>query len=326
MSFRSSRRRPRKLRWAIIAGFVLLCSWPFFVLARNGLGLLESNGHLELVWGEQGVRPGLLYKPRAMAIDAQDRLFMVDKTARIQVFDRDGEYLHGWRMPVWENGKPTGLSFDGDGNLMVADTHYFRILFYRPDGTPLPERTLGGTFGTGPGQFGLVTDAVTDSKGCIYVSEYGDYDRVQKFSPKGEFLFQWGGHGEKPGQFARPQNLSIDQHDHLWVCDSCNDRIQVFDATGDEAKLVRMWGESGSEPGQLRYPYDLILDGEHVYICEFGNHRIQKMTLDGETIATWGLQGRRPGELFNPWAIVKDSRNRLHVLDTYNHRIQRIRM
>ena len=86
-----------------------------------------------------------------------------------------------------------------------------------------------------------------------------------------------------------------------------------------------MWGTPGSQPGQLRYPYDLALDGKgHVYVCEWGNHRIQKFTLDGHSVAIWGTSGREPGQLHNPWALVRDSRGRIHVLDTYNHRVQRI--
>ncbi len=210
---------------------------------------------------------------------------------------------------------------------MVADTHYYRILFYRPDGTWLPDRTLGGHLGEQPGEFGLVTDVVQDSAGCYYVAEYGDHDRIQKFTPDGKFLFQWGGHGSEPGQFMRPQNLAVDEQDRIWVADACNDRVQVFAASGSSAQLVRIWGQRGSQVGQLRYPYDLVLDGQgHVYVCEFGNHRVQKFTLEGQSLGTWGTRGRRPGELFNPWALVRDDRGRIHVLDTYNHRVQRIRL
>ena len=94
-------------------------------------------------------------------------------------------------------------------------------------------------------------------------------------------------------------------------------------------KLVAIWGHQGSEPGELRYPYDLVLSHEGstptVYVCEFGNHRVQKFTRDGQFLGSWGTRGRAPGELFNPWAIALDARGRLHVLDTYNHRVQRIR-
>jgi DNA-binding beta-propeller fold protein YncE len=276
----------------------------------------------DLVWGKLGAGDGQFSKPRAIAIDAQDQLYIVDMTARIQVFDADGKFIRGWQTPEHANGRPTGLTISTDGNLLVADTHYYRVLTYTPQGEILEEATLGGTMGQGPGEFGFVTDAVRDAAGNYYVSEYGEFDRIQKFSPDGKFLLEWGGHGSQPGEFLRPQHLELDGDGLLWVTDSCNHRIQVFDASG---KVVTIWGEHGTQPGQLSYPYCLVLDGEgHVYICEYGNHRVQKLTLDGKPVASWGREGRRPGQLFNPWALVLDSRGRLHVLDSNNHRVQRI--
>ena len=286
-----------------------------------------SAGKVELVFGRHGVSEGRFHKPRAIAIDKQDQLYIVDMTARIQVFDGDGKYLRSWQTPASVNGRPTGLSFDRAGHLMVADTHYFRVLFYTTDGELLPEKTIGGTNGPGPGEFNFLTDVVEDSRGNLYVSEYGEYDRIQKFSPDGKVLFQWGSHGGEPGQFMRPQSLAADEHDHIWVADAVNHRIQVFDATGDEAKLVKIWGEQGSEVGQLNYPYGLLLDGQgHVYVAEFGNDRVQKFTRDGQSLGTWGRNGRQDGELHQPWAVAQDSRGRMFVLDSYNHRVQRFRL
>jgi sugar lactone lactonase YvrE len=271
-----------------------------------------------------------------VAIDARDQLYIVDMTARIQVFDCDGKYLRGWKTPVSKNGRPSGLTIGRDGRLLVADTHYYRMLVYETShetshetsggalGKPVEEATIGGTLGREPGEFGFVTDVVEDSAGNYYIGEYGDFDRIQKFSHDGEFLLQWGGHGSEPGQFRRPQNLAIDAADgqeRIWVVDACNHRVQVFDTDG---KLLFGWGEEGSNVGQLYYPYDLAFDGKgHVYVCEYGNHRVQKFTLDGKPVASWGRQGRGPGELHNPWALVIDSLGRVHVLDSNNHRVQR---
>ena len=292
------------------------------LLATGCGGDYGSIGRLEKVWARRGISDGRFQKPRAMAIDAEDRIYIVDMTARIQVFDTEGNFLRGWQTPTHENGKPTGLSIDRDGNLLVADTHYYQILIYSPEGKRIG--TIGGIEGPGPGQFGLVTDAVQDSQGNYYVGEMGEYDRIQKFSKEGEYLQQWGGHGSKPGQFARPQNLAIDEKDHIWVADACNHRIQVFDGEG---KLLQWWGSQGDGPGELYYPYDLMLapDGT-IYICEFGNHRVQKFTRDGRSLGCWGSHGRGEGELHNPWALVRDSRGKIHVLDTNNHRVQRISM
>ena len=311
------------------ASFFLRSSFfPLLLLAVLGCERPTSNrGTLEAVWGRRGISDGRFQKPRAMAIDKQDHHYIVDMTARIQVFDGDGRFLHSWRTPAFENGKPSGLSIDREGNLLVADTHYFRVLVYTPVGELIENKTIGGTHGHGPGKFGFVTDAIQDSQGNYYIAEYGEYDRIQKFSPDGKFLFEWGGHGSQPGQFLRPQNLAVDREDHIWVADACNHRVQEFDASGSIARLVQTWGQQGSQPGQLKYPYDLVVDENgHVYVCEFGNHRVQKFTIRGESLGIWGVPGREEGEINGPWALVLDSRGRINILDTYNHRVQRIRM
>ncbi len=204
----------------------------------------------------------------------------------------------------------------------MADTHYFRVLVYSPQGELL--RTIGGTSGNGPGEFGLVTDVVEDSQGNFYVSEYGEYDRIQKFTPEGQVPAGVGRARLRAGQFVRPQSMAVDEQDHLWVADACNHRIQVFDTEG---RCSRCGARQGSDPGQLYYPYGLVLDDQgNVYVCEFGNHRVQKFTRDGQSLGCWGSEGRGEGELFNPWALVRDSRGRIHVLDTNNHRVQRVVM
>jgi DNA-binding beta-propeller fold protein YncE len=281
-----------------------------------------GSGHLDKIYGRRGFSEGRLQKPRAIAIDDQDQIYIVDMTARIQKFDVDGNYLRGWQTPAYDNGRPTGLTIGHDGRLLVADTHYYRVLSYTPEGKLLESRIIGGQQGQAPGQFGFVTDAVEDSQGNVYVAEYGEYDRIQKFSPQGDFLLQWGSHGRVGGQFVRPQNMEIDRQDRIWVADACNHRIQIFDTSG---KLLKVWGKQGSELGELYYPYDLELDDQdHVYICEYGNHRVQKFDLEGNSLGCWGHQGRGEGELHNPWALVRDSRGRIHVLDSSNHRVQRI--
>ena len=306
-------------------GLVFLVGLGCFVITLSS-GCTKfpgSENQAALVWGRKGLDDGRFHKPRAITIDDQDRLYIVDKTARIQVFDRDGEFIRNWRTPKCESGKPCGLSISQDGLLMVCDTHYFRVLFYTFEGELIPERTIGGVHGRGPGEFGFVTDVVQDSKGNYYISEYGDYDRIQKFNPDGDYIYEFGEHGEEPGQFLRPQGLAMDANDHLWVADASNNRIQVFDVSGDKPEVIKTWGTSGTAEGQLGYPYELILDGEYVYVCEFSNHRIQKFTLDGKSLGTWGTAGREEGQLHQPWAFCKDSKGEFHVVDSYNHRIQR---
>jgi sugar lactone lactonase YvrE len=312
-------------------------------LAAAGAGLLlagctgnspSQSAEPEAVWGRRGLAAGRLNKPRAIAIDKEDLLYIVDFTPRIQVFTGDGEFVRGWQPPESTNGRPSGLAFDNEGNLLVADTHYYRMLVYTPQGKLLDKQTIGGTCGYGDGEFQFVTDAAQDSQGNYYITQYGEFDRIQKFSKDGKFLLSWGEHGNELGQFLRPQKIVVDKANLVWVTDACNHRVQVFDARGSEAKLVKHWGEMGHASGQLRFPYDILLDdaalaGQSeggVYLCEFGNHRVQKFTLEGEFVASWGANGRGPGQLDQPWGIARDSQGRMFVLDSYNHRVQRFRL
>ncbi len=228
--------------------------FPLLIAAGCTGQAQSSDGQLEIVWGRAGISNGRFQKPRAIAIDTRggpnkDRLYIVDMTARIQVFDADGNYLFQWATPAHKNGNPTGMHFDREGNLLVADTHYYRLLVYSPDG--VLKRTIGGTSGHGPGEFGFVTSAVEDREGNYYISEYGEYDRIQKLTHDGVFILQWGSHGDAPNQFNRPQSLDIDDQDRIWTADAGNHCVKVFDTLG---KLQFMWGKEGEARGGCPTP------------------------------------------------------------------------
>lgn len=292
-----------------------------------GLGLLLPAGcggvrtEPEVCWGRKGTQPGDLVRPRAAAMDRLDRLYIVDFTARIQVFDREGAYLGPcWTTPDFRNGRPSGLSIDNDGNLLVSDSHYFCVRVYSPEGQEL--RKIGGEAGAGPGQLGYVSDAVQDAAGNYYLAEFWPNHRITKFDRDGRFLKSWGTEGAEPGQLARARALAFGPDGNLYVADACNHRIQVFTPEG---AFVRCWGTHGQGPGELSYPYDLAFGKQGVlYVAEWDNHRVQKFTAAGESLGCWGGPGREVGQLHNPWALAVDSRGRVHVLDTENHRVQRI--
>jgi DNA-binding beta-propeller fold protein YncE len=302
---------------------------PYSVFLRLALALSLNGGcsgehsSPQVVWGRKGVQNGDMVRPRAIAIDNQDRLYIVDFTARIQVYDRDGKYLGPtWTTPDYRNGRPSGLSIDRDNNLIVSDSHYNCFRIYSPEGVEL--KKFGGDAGKEPGQLGYVSDVVQDEERNYYVAEFGENYRISKFDPNGHFVKCWGENGIEPGQFSRIRALALGPKDGLlYAADSCNDRIQVFTRDGE---LVCCWGISGAQPGQLRYPYDLAFNQKgELYVVEYGNHRVQKFTADGQSLGCWGGPGREPGQMHNPWALAVDSKGCVHVLDTENHRVQRIK-
>jgi DNA-binding beta-propeller fold protein YncE len=132
----------------------------------------------------------------------------------------------------------------------------------------------------------------------------------------------WGKPGTAPGEFNRAEGIAVDRQDRVYVADSCNHRIQVFDADG---KFLRTYGHAGSGVGELSYPYDICVDAEgRQYVCEFGNSRIQVFDANDRPIEIIGGPGGAPGEFANPWAIALDSRGNLYVADAMNHRVQKL--
>lgn len=293
------------------------CLLPAFL---TGCG--RSAGAPELVWGKRGVQGGELVKPRAIAIGPDDRLYIVDWTARIQAFDRNGKFLDvSWTTPDYRNGRPSGLSVDADGNVVVSDSHYHCVRLYSKDGELL--KTFGSA-GLEPGQLSYVSDALRDVAGNYYVSEFGENQRISKFDPDGKFVKCWGTPGSEIGQFARIRAMTLGPDGNLYVADACNHRIQVFTTDGE---FVRTFGTPGDGIGELAYPYDVACSKgatPYLYVVEWENCRVQKFTLDGQSMGVWGGPGRAPGQLSTPWALAVDSRGRVHIADSLNDRIQRI--
>jgi len=328
MPIRPDRPAPRITRRTALKNFAAAT----FAGCLSGCVPFSAPGKVEKVWGRRGQSEGRFLKPRALTIDRRDQLYIVDTTGRIQVFDRDGNWLRQWRTPQTKNGRPTGLAIEVTGDdpeqdrLLVADTHYYRMLVYTLDGRRLPEREIGGQAGTDPGQFAFVTDAASDADGCYYIGEYGDSDRIQKFDPDGRFMLQWGGTGREPEKFVRPQSL-VARDQVLWVADACNHRIQRFDLSVESPQLIDLWGGQGTGPGQFHYPYGLaIVNDGTVLVCEYGNQRVQRLSAAGQPLAQWGSPGFEVGQLYQPWGVVVDSKHRMHVLDSNNHRVQRAQL
>jgi len=269
--------------------------------------------------GARGTGVGELNKPRGVAVDADDNLYVVDMTARVQKFSPDGVYLLGWQMMQTDKGKPKGMCRDHSGNIVVLEPHYSRVNIFSTNGKPVAQ---WGVKGTNAGQLGMPRGAAANARGEIYVCEYGDSERVQKFTADGsKCLGAWGRLGDAPGEFNRAESLAVDAQDRIYVADSCNQRIQIF---SPEGKFLRAYGRAGSGPGEFSYPYDIQVDAAgRQYVCEFGNQRIQIFDTNHQTVEILGGPGAAPGQFSEPWGMALDSKGNLYVADALNHRVQK---
>jgi len=252
--------------------------------------------------------------PRGLYSDERDDVYVLDDAGRVLVYDRTGLLLRQWKMPDSRIGNPEGIWKLRDGRVAVADTHYHRVVIFHPDGEV--DFTFGSE-GREPGQFVFPVAVLEDAAGNLYVGEYGDHQRVQKFDGSGRYLLQFGKHGAGPGEFQRPSGLAL-RGGEVFVVDAFNDRIQVFSEAGEFRRILKLSDEFEA----LAYPYDLRVTADgRVYVIENRAARLTVMTLEGRLLGRYGSPGRNSHQFYQPWDLTVLTDGRILVADTGNHRL-----
>ena len=86
-------------------------------------------------------------------------------------------------------------------------------------------------------QAGVRVTAV-DPDGRIYVVD-AIFDTVQIFDRNGEFLLNFGSSGTRDGMFWLPTGIYVDDNYRIYVSDSYNKRLQVFEYLGDKVDVLK---------------------------------------------------------------------------------------
>lgn len=142
-----------------------------------------------------------------------------------------------------------------------------------------------------------------------------DYTQIKQAS------FSFGSFGHQPRQFSSPSGVAVSPENNIYVCDTGNNRIQIFD---DKGVFLGQFGEEGSHSGQFRNPTGLAIDKKkkRVLVTDKFNARVQIFDLMGNFINMFGSFGTEPGEFKNPFGIGCDQNGTIYVLDDHLNSIQ----
>jgi DNA-binding beta-propeller fold protein YncE len=170
--------------------------------------------------------------------------------------------------------RPTNLAVAPNGDLYVSDG-YGNARVHRFSATGEHIQSWGEP-GVGPGQFNLPHGIWVHQDGRVFVADR-ENDRIQIFSPEGEFLDQWT-------DIQRPTQIIIDADGRIYVSElwwhvgqssfvhgphetALPGRISVLDGQGNV--LARWGGENACEPGNFAAPHGLAVDSRgDLYVAE----------------------------------------------------------
>lgn len=228
--------------------YVLVEEWP--KLSENhvlglpsGLGIDSNNNILVLhrasrIWGDTFPENKI----------QENTILTLDKET--------GEVLKSWGADLFI--MPHGLEIDKENNIWVTDVGLQQVFKFSSEGKLLLTLGEARVYGDDSSHFNLPTDIAVSDDGSFYVSD-GYYNRrVVKFSKDGTYLFEWGKHGNKRGEFIVPHGIDLDNLGNVYVADRENNRIQKFDAEGN---FISDW--NNSETGML---LSVVIDNKNGYL------------------------------------------------------------
>ena len=139
------------------------------------------------------------------------------------------------------------------------------------------------------------------------------HHQLVKLSSTGSIIKVVGQLGKGNAEFNVPNGLRI-KNCELYVCDTKNNRLQVFDL---DLNFKRSFGKKGKEKGQFELPVDVNFDASgNIYVTEQTNYRIQVFTHTEQHIRSIGNIIQR----FQPVSLLIHNEI-LYVTDGYNHKV-----
>jgi DNA-binding beta-propeller fold protein YncE len=128
----------------------------------------------------------------------------------------------------------------------------------------------------------------------------------------------WGSLGSGPGELSEPRGVAVDARGTIYVADTKNSRIEVFDGVGH---LVRQFGGKGPGLSEFNEPCGVAVDSQgDLWVADTWNNRIVHYAAEGQPVSAIGQPDIA---FFGPRAVVVSNKNFVYVADTGNKKIVR---
>lgn len=265
-----------------------------------------------LLGGESG---SMLKKPMGVYVGNDSKIYVTDTASSdVFVFDpKKSKMSTLGSMGAKVFYKPIGVTADKDGRIFVTDSQVdkvtvldanARILGYLQPDEPFKQPS------------GIIADSVNRR---LYVTDTHTHNikvfDLDTLKNTGTI----GGRGKEEGQFNFPSHLGMDTKGSLYVVDTMNGRIQIFDKEG---KFIRAFGQFGDAPGMFARPKGVGVDSEgHIYVVDAAFNNVQIFNEEGQVLLAFASYGSDRSQMILPAGLAVDHDDYIYVVDSWNRRI-----
>jgi len=287
-------------------------TWPrgIAVGPDNTIVVADSSNHRVQIFDEQGQNrfwlggygngEGEFDCLAGVAVNRIGQFIIADRyNHRIQIFDPSGHFLRTFGSQGSTDGKfnyPWGICTDALGFIYVCDKENHRIQVFQSDGTFVAKF---GSMGDKPGQLEHPHYIAVSNTNRVIVSDSNNH-RLQIFDVNGKVLTTFGSEGTEEGQFKFPRwvnifkiqaallnivylktrtniftfrGVAVDEQGFIFVADSGNNRIQIFNPDGT---FLRAFGRWGQNDGEFKGLEGIAVNSKgNILVADRENHRIQ---------------------------------------------------
>jgi len=266
--------------------------------------------------------PFQLLGPYGIAIDSKGLVYVADqKVGAVFIFNpetRDVQLIrNGYEAHF---GMINGVAIDDDDRLFVSDGKLHKVLIFNPKRQVESQITEGLV-----DPVGLAID--TENR-FLYVVDT-QQDQVVVYDADSLKLLRRIGTGGRdhelttPGDFAAPSNVALDKDGNVYVTDTLNNRVEIFDADGN---FIGQFGKHCDGVGCFARPKGVTIDCDgHIWVADSFLDLVQVFDRDGELMGFMGGHGDFPGQFADLMGLAIDKQNRVFTTEQYPGRMQMFR-
>jgi len=288
---------------------------------------------------------------------SQNRVYRVAADTRVTLIAGTGTSGFGGDggpATAAQLNRPRRVAADGAGNVYIVDHGNHRIRKVTAAGvisTVAGNGKQGFAGDGGPAtaaELNFPRDVAVDAAGNLYIADSNN-QRIRKVTAAGIIStvagngtrgFSGDGAPATAAQLGDPDAVAIDDAGNLYSAETYNHRVRKITSSGVISTVAGNGSAGFSGDGgpataaQLSVPSGVAVGpGGDLYIVDFGNQRIRRVTRAGiiETMAGDGNQGFKgdggpaaAAQLDYPRCVAVDSAGLLYIVDSGNRRIRKI--